>query len=381
MCARLALVCLALSRNADAEPPQSEVLGLLTTTAVSHTPEVPSFHNASWGSPVPNPLAISSPFGPRWKMADARYDFHRGIDYFDAEDTELYAIADGVVFDQRTFYAGGTTTIVEHPLWNPTGAMFHDRVINKVFVYYHHMNNQSTTVGQAVQKGQVIGTMGQTGTTTFTHLHFTTRLVGYCTLQYQVENNREPSESSECATGFDPAVHPYLFVGAEARSGPRELHQVAPKNASFGFAVRYKATRGRLDLDVVETNFGKVSFNTREGVWGKDTLEGLDDLDNLSSWMAFNPGIFQSTTEEEIYYEMHFYQAPAYIEVLDIYGDGIRWESGNADSSSTSMPSTSNPVSTSEGELLSTTPIFVSDADRSVSKILAFVALALSLCP
>ena len=58
----------------------------------------------------------------------------------------------------------------------------------------------------------------------------------------------------------------------------------------------------------------QVSFNTREGVWGKDTLEGLDDLDNLSSWMAFNPGIFQSTTVEDIYYEMHFYQAPAYIE-------------------------------------------------------------------
>lgn len=43
MCARLALVCLALSRNADAEPPQSEVLGLLTTTAVPHTPEVRGF--------------------------------------------------------------------------------------------------------------------------------------------------------------------------------------------------------------------------------------------------------------------------------------------------------------------------------------------------
>ena len=48
------------------------------------------------------------------------------------------------------------------------------------------------------------------------------------------------------------------FVTRQARSGPRELHQITPKNASFGFAVRYKATRGRLDLDVVETNFGKA---------------------------------------------------------------------------------------------------------------------------
>lgn len=166
--------------------PVSQVLNKLETANVVRNPTVPSFFNSSWVSPVPNRSAISSPFGPRWKISSDRFDFHRGIDYFDADGTDLYAIADGVVFDHRDFVDGGTTTIIEHVLDNPTAAMFHDRQIDKVFAYYHHLQERFTSEGQIVQKGQVIGTMGQTGTTTFTHLHFTTRLVGYCTLQYQV---------------------------------------------------------------------------------------------------------------------------------------------------------------------------------------------------
>ena len=105
------------------EPLVAEVIGRLETVPVTRTPEVPNFYNAlNWTSPVPQPTAISSPFGPRWKISSDRYDFHRGIDYFDVDDTELYAIADGVVFQHREFTDGGTTTIVEHELENPSGA-------------------------------------------------------------------------------------------------------------------------------------------------------------------------------------------------------------------------------------------------------------------
>eukprot|EP00438_Fugacium_kawagutii_P000005 Skav224849 [mRNA] locus=scaffold322:19071:21071:+ [translate_table: standard] len=345
---------LFLFPTGGAYSPVSQVLNKLETANVVRTPTVPSFFNSSgWVSPVPNRSAISSPFGPRWKISSDRFDFHRGIDYFDADGTELYAIADGVVFDHRNFVDGGTTTIIEHVLDNPTGAMFHDRQINKVFAYYNHLQERFTSEGQIVQKGQVIGTMGQTGTTTFTHLHFTTRLVGYCTLQYQVENNRVPTASSQCATGFDPAVHPYLFVGADPRVGLKELYEISPKNDSFVFSARYTTGRGHLDLDVIETDFGRVSFNTREGVWGKNTIEGLDDLDNLTSWMALNPGIFRSTTLDEIYYDMHFYVKPAYLEVLDIYGDGIRWEVDDSQSSTSATEvSSSGQASSRDDDLI-----------------------------
>lgn len=346
------LTLIIFSKTCGSSPPNSEVLRKLETVDVVRIPRVPSFFNSSWVSPVPNRTAISSPFGPRWKISSNRFDFHRGIDYFDADDTELYAIADGVVFDHRDFVDGGTTTIIEHQLSNPTAVMFHDRQINKVFAYYNHLLRRSTSVGQAVKKGQVIGTMGQTGTTTFTHLHFTTRLVGYCTLQYQVENNRVPTPSSECATGFDPAVHPYLFVGADPREGLRELFEIRPKDETFAFALRYNTTRGHLDLDVIETNLGTVSFNTREGIWGKDTIEGLDDLENITSWMALYPGVFRSTSEL-IYYEMHFFTKPAFVEVLDIYGEGIRWDKDELPQSTASISSETTSHATTEAPSLS----------------------------
>ncbi|CAK9033808.1 Uncharacterized metalloprotease HI_0409 [Durusdinium trenchii] len=362
------LFCRICLLGATASPPASEIMSQLETVQVTRSPEVPSFHNSSWTSPVPKPASISSPFGPRWKISSDRYDFHRGIDYFDEDDTELYAIADGVVFQHREFTDGGTTTVIEHELENPSDAMFHDRKINKVFSYYNHLNSRTTTEGQAVQKGEVIGRMGQTGSTTFTHLHFTTRLVGYCTLQYQVANNRVPTASSECATGFDPAVHPYLFVGAEPRLGLKELYEIQPKNSSFAFAVRYNTSRGHLDLDVIETDFGKISFNTRAGIWGKQTIEGLDDLDNITSWMSLNPGIFRSTTPDEIYYEMHFFQKPAYLEVLDIYGEGIRWNAvGSSSSSSSSSTSSSSAEPTGAGSSTSSSSSDPAETGSSTS--------------
>lgn len=162
-----------------------------------------------------------------------------------------------------------------------------------------------------------------------------------------MENNRVPTSSSQCATGFDPAVHPYLFVGADPRVGLKELYEISPKNDSFVFSARYITGRGHLDLDVIETDLGRVAFNTREGVWGKNTIEGLDDLDNFTSWMALNPGIFRSTTVDEIYYDMHFYVKPAYLEVLDIYGDGIRWEVDDTQSSTSAQVSSSGQASNS----------------------------------
>ena len=47
-------------------------------------------------------------------------------------------------------------------------------------------------------KGTEIGTMGQTGETSFTHLHFETRLVGYCSYQFQYANNRQASPMLGC---------------------------------------------------------------------------------------------------------------------------------------------------------------------------------------
>ena len=163
----------------------------------------------------------------------------------------------------RMGLGGGEGLPIEFRVWSlDLCVALKDRTINKYYSYYLHLNSTAAlSEGDAVSKGAEIGTMGQTGETSFTHLHFETRLVGcqlgpwdnifrlvskvsyyvrihkpeprqvlqkgsglrvsrvsranlgYCSYQFQFANNRQPSATSSCNTGFDPHVHPYLFLG------------------------------------------------------------------------------------------------------------------------------------------------------------------------
>src|SRR5215217_2252564 len=71
---------------------------------------------------------------------------HKGIDIFARKGTPVVAVSDGIV------------TSVDHP-WT---------------AYYAHLDKQKVYAGQTVKKGQVIGTVGNTGNARYTpsHLHF-----------------------------------------------------------------------------------------------------------------------------------------------------------------------------------------------------------------
>jgi hypothetical protein len=171
-----------------------------------------------------------------------------------------------------------------------------------------------------------IGTMGQTGDSVFTHLHFETRLEGYCSHEYQVANNRVPSSTSTCNTGFDPHVSPYLFVGG-ANSGPRSMEEIVPlATDGYVFAVRFNATRGHLDLDVVDSSVGTIAIGTRRGI-NTTTVAAQDDLVNMTVPFSLLPGPFFSTTDD-VFYDIQFKTRPTYVEVRDIYGKGLRWTEG-----------------------------------------------------
>jgi len=106
----------------------------------------------------------------------------------------------------------------------------------------------------------------------------------------------------------------------------------------FAFAVKYNTTRGHLDFNVINTDFGTVAMDTREGI-DAQTMESLHNLSSITSYMALRPGYFISSTGNSIHYELHFRSAPSYIEVLDIYGCGLRWTSdaNGGDASSVSV--------------------------------------------
>ena len=367
---------MALStQGEDDELEHTEIVRRLTTQFVVRKGSVPSIFKdkeSLCSAPVNDPQLISSPFGPRWKYSTVRppappgpgpgrvnpplsshrssspilpplfahtkksYDMHRGIDFFPeggGNDRDpknppvpIFAVAAGTVFKMELRQTGGgNTVIIEHTVTRHDDWVFHDRnPIKKYFSYYMHMDtiDDSIVVGANVENGVKIGTMGQTGSTTFMHLHFEIRLEGYCSHEYQVQDGRKPSLTSNCYTGFDTHVHPFLFIGG-VDSGPKTLDEIKPLDG-YAVAFRYNTSRGHLDFDVLNTDITSFVINTRENI-DTTTLSKQDNLPSITPLVSLLPGRFYSTSNV-ISYDFQFKKRPAFVEVLDIYGHGIRWE-------------------------------------------------------
>ena len=86
---------------------------------------------------------------------------HRGIDIFAKKGTPVIAICDGVIISRGNTPRGGKT------LWMQAAG-------HAMTVYYAHLDEHKARVGQIVKKGEIIGTVGNTGNarTTPPHLHF-----------------------------------------------------------------------------------------------------------------------------------------------------------------------------------------------------------------
>jgi peptidase M23-like protein len=279
-----------------------------TVSAPASLAAVPGFH-----PPVAMPTSISSTFGPRWKWSQNRYEFHLGIDYYADKGTPLLAIGDGRVAatyaeGDATFPDAGNVVVVEHAM---PAQMFHDRQVTQFYALYFHCDTIAVKAGDPVKAGQMVATMGMTGVTEFVHLHFETRVQTTCSLPYQLAH-----PDASCALGFDPHVHPYLFVGG----ANTDQIQVSQQPAD-DFVVHYAATRGDLDLDVIETDLGTIDFETREGLDATSPAH-LDNFDY--GFLRLVPADFRSATTL-LEFELHFPRPPAFIELRDIYGHGLHY--------------------------------------------------------
>ena len=86
---------------------------------------------------------------------------HKGIDIYARKGTPVVAVSDGLVTELSNGGKGGKCVWVKsaHHPWT---------------AYYAHLDNQKVRSGQLVKKGQIIGTVGNTGNARYTpsHLHF-----------------------------------------------------------------------------------------------------------------------------------------------------------------------------------------------------------------
>ena len=113
--------------------------------------------------PVGAGTTVSSFFG--YRSCEGCSSFHSGIDFTPGEGVPIESIADGVVVASSVADGSwGTHVTVEH---NVDGVIYRTS--------YAHMQSGSMTLqqGDVVERGQVIGRVGNTGQSFGAHLHFT----------------------------------------------------------------------------------------------------------------------------------------------------------------------------------------------------------------
>ncbi len=101
---------------------------------------------------------VSSRFGWRMDPISGRRAMHRGVDFSARMGTPVYATADGVVSYSGVEQTYGNVIEVSH------GSGFVTR--------YAHLQRRLVQKGQKVTRGDVVGRVGSTGRSTFSHLHY-----------------------------------------------------------------------------------------------------------------------------------------------------------------------------------------------------------------
>ena len=99
---------------------------------------------------------VSSYYGYRKNPATGNEEFHRGVDIAVPTGTTVYAAHDGTVTAAAYDSHYGNYVAIE---------------IDGYTTKYAHMDSISVSAGQTVEKGTVIGTTGNTGSSTGSHLH------------------------------------------------------------------------------------------------------------------------------------------------------------------------------------------------------------------
>lgn len=117
-------------------------------------------HNSAKATPSIWPVSgrITSYFGYRIAPLEAASDYHTGLDIANEPGTPVYATADGVVRYAGWASGYGLSMVLDHGFSYST--------------LYGHFSELTVKEGTQVKRGQMIGRMGSTGTSTGPHLHY-----------------------------------------------------------------------------------------------------------------------------------------------------------------------------------------------------------------
>jgi len=105
---------------------------------------------------------VTGSFGERIDPFNGEGAFHSGVDIGSSYGHAIIAPADGVVTLTETMGGYGKTIMINHG--------------NGISTRYGHLSGFAVTVGQHVQRGDLIGYVGESGRSTGPHLHYEVRI-------------------------------------------------------------------------------------------------------------------------------------------------------------------------------------------------------------
>jgi murein DD-endopeptidase MepM/ murein hydrolase activator NlpD len=139
---------------------EAERLWQVTTQAT-----LPGRWQGAFGLPLQGDAPISSPFGIRRSYdGGPPVSYHAGVDYSASEGTPIYCPAQGRVVLAEELQVRGRAVVVDHGRGVMSG--------------YWHLSQIDVQVGQTVERGEVLGRVGNTGLSTGAHLHWEMRVMG-----------------------------------------------------------------------------------------------------------------------------------------------------------------------------------------------------------
>lgn len=247
---------------------------------------------------------ISSPFGPRYKFSEDRYDYHRGIDIPGQNGDPVYNIADGVVYntyeeaDEDSPY-DSTVVIVKHEMETPI--YFHGKFITTYYSLSMHLNEIADGIekGVVVNRGAQIGTVGQTGATTFDHNHFEIRLGVVCSKEAQEDGFCQYKNPYDEPT--DTHVNPLLFLDYEMYNTNTLECNILQTNP---LKLEIISDRPELDFNRIE-----VLYNGDEKIMDLNERIGIDpdNIDNdIYDELYIDPDEFTSQGGQDYRLELTF---------------------------------------------------------------------------
>ncbi len=105
---------------------------------------------------------VTGSFGERADPFNGEGAFHAGVDISAAVGTQVVAPADGIVTFAEQYSGYGRLVMIDHA--------------NGLSTRYGHLASFSVVAGERVQRGDVIGFVGQSGRSTGPHLHYEVRI-------------------------------------------------------------------------------------------------------------------------------------------------------------------------------------------------------------